>query len=274
MRWKPVPHACSYRVQINKGPDFPQDDAEGALSTYQTAMVPTAKEVTGPGRWFWRVRADYCDESLGPWSPARSFRSMLPPDFGLNQIPTRVGYGDTVTVVGALAFGGGRIKKPVLVLERRAFPDRDYRFFGTVKGDARGRYAFRIRPKRSADYRLRWAATEAHPEGIAPFGVEVGPRVTLVLASGKVARKGRLRVSGSVYPRRLVRLQALGASGWETIRTITPARPRFRVSMRATMDPGRYRLRLLVPGDRRLAAGKSRQRKLFVYDRFVLRGRR
>ena len=273
LRWNPVAHACGYDVQLNKGPEFPTGDGVKPLQTAQTASVPTGTEVSEPGRWYWRVRPDYCEDNKGPWSIARSFKSVRPPDFGLNAIPTNVGYGDSVTVAGALSFGGVRVKKPVLLLERRMWPEDDYRFFGTIKGDARGRFAFRMRPKASASYRLRWAPTDDHPEGQNAFGVQVGPRVTMVLGSSKVARRGKVSVQGSVYPRRTVRLQALSAGGWETIRTITPRRPRFRISVRATMDPGRYRLRLLVPADKRLIAGKSKQRNLFVFDRFVVRAR-
>jgi hypothetical protein len=272
MRWSPVAQACGYEVQVSKTPSFGDDAA--LVSTAQTAIVLTGKEISRPGRWYWRVRADYCGKLRGQWTPTRSFRSVRPPDFGLNSIPAAVPYGGKIVVSGALSFGGARVRRPLLVLERRVWPQRDFRFFGTVRGDANGRFAFRLAATRTAAYSLRWVANAGHPEGQAPFAVRVLPRVSFVLGSDKVVRRGHVMVRGSVYPRRRALVQVKTASGWETIRTLTLHRSRFGFRMPATLVPGRHRLRVFVPGDRRLAAARSATRRLFVYDRFVVRGRR
>src|SRR5205085_3565249 len=141
----------------------------------------TGTQVSHPGRWYWRVRADYCAGVSGQWSPTRSFQSASPADFGLNSVPARARYGSRVIVSGALSFGGVRVRKPTLVLERRAYPEADYRFFGTVRGDAQGRFAVRLASRRTAAYRLRWQAAPGHPEGQAAFSIQVQPRVQLNL---------------------------------------------------------------------------------------------
>jgi hypothetical protein len=269
MRWGSVPQTCGYEVQVSESPSF--ETSPDVISTVQTAIVLTKKQITKPGRWYWRVRTNRCDEIKGQWSPTRSFKSVDPPDFGLNDVPSRVGYGERTVVVGALSFGGARVKKPTLVLERRVWPDRDFGFFGTVKGDVQGRFAFRLKNTRTAAYRLRWEADDTHPEGQAPFAIQVQPRVSFSVAGRKVVRRGRVKVQGSVYPVRVAYIQSKTSGGWETIRTLRLRKSRFAFPLKATLIPGRHRLRVLVPGDQRLATARSKARPLFVYDKFVIR---
>jgi hypothetical protein len=270
MQWTAVPEACAYEVQVSAAPSFAKDAA--VMKTAQTALVMTAKEINAQGRWYWRVRAAYCEgEQRGAWTPTRSFKSVLPPDFGLNDLPSKVQFGGKTTVVGALSFGGARVSKPTLVLERRVWPEKEFRFFGTVKGDSAGRFAFRIKNTRTGAYRLRWVAEETHPEGQAPFAIQVLPRVQFSVAARSVVRRGRVMVRGSVYPARTALIQSKTSGGWETIRTLKLQKSRFGFRLKASLVPGNHRLRVLVPGDQRLATGKSKARKLFVYDRFVLR---
>jgi hypothetical protein len=269
MTWAPVAHACGYEVQVGKEPAL--GDGGATASTAQTALVLSSQTITEPGRWYWRVRANRCDDIRGPWSPTRSFKSVLPPDFGLNNVPSRVGYGGKTVVAGALSFGGARVKSPTLVLERRVWPDREFGFFGTVKGDVQGRFAFRLKNTRTAAYRLLWKADDTHPEGQAPFAIQVQPRVSFSVAGRKVVRRGRVTVRGSVYPARAAYIQSKTSGGWETIRTLRLRNPRFAFSLKATLIPGRHRLRVLVPGDQRLATARSKARPLFVYDKFVIK---
>ncbi|MEW6582523.1 MAG: hypothetical protein AB1416_07170 [Actinomycetota bacterium] len=272
MRWSAVAQACGYEVQVGDTPTL--TDAATKVATAQTALVLTAKDITKTGPWYWRVRADFCDEQKGQWSPTRSFTSVRPPDFGLNEVPAKVEYGGRTTVVGALSFGGARVKKPTLVLERRVWPEREYRFFGTVKGDAAGRFAFRIKNTRTAAYRLRWAADDTHPEGQAPFAIQVLPRVAFTVGGRKVVRRGKVMVRGSVFPARTALIQTKVSGGWETIRTLKLRRTRFAFPLKATLVPGRHTLRMVVPGDQSLSTARSRQHPLFVYDKFVIRGGR
>lgn len=269
MRWAPVSHVCGYDVQVSMNPSLETDTL--TVSTIQTAIVLTKTQISQPGRWYWRVRTDRCDGIKGQWTPTRSFKSVLPPDFGLNDVPSKVSFGGKTVVVGALSFGGSRVKNPTLVLERRVWPETDFGFFGTVKGDAQGRFAFRIKNTRTTAYRLRWEADPTHPEGQAPFAIRVLPRVTLNVGGRKVARRGKVMVRGSVYPPRVAYLQTKISGGWETIRTLRLRSPRFAFPLKATLVPGRHRLRVLVPGDQRLATNTSKARSLFVYDRFVVK---
>ncbi|MDX6645651.1 MAG: hypothetical protein QOK40_1378, partial [Miltoncostaeaceae bacterium] len=270
MRWSTVPQACSYEVQLKDGPALTDTDA--VIATAQTALVPTGSQVTHPGRWYWRVRADYCGTISGQWSPTRSFQSARPADFGLNSMAARTPYGSRVTVSGALSFGGVRVRKPILVLERRAYPEADYRFFGTVRADAQGRFALRLSARRTAAYRLRWPAAAGHPEGQAAFSMQVQPRLKLSLSAPRAARRSAVVASGFVFPARRAQLQVQTAQGWETLRTLRAGAPRFRVGIGSGLEPGQHRVRLLVPGDQRLATARSAAAPLMVYDRFVIRG--
>lgn len=270
MKWSAVAQACGYDVQVGEKPSI-ADDAQ-MYQTAQSALVLTSKEVTTPGRYYWRVRADYCNENKGQWSPTRSFKSVRPPDFGLNSVPSKVDFGGHTIVSGALKFGGARVQKPTLVLERRVWPERDYRFFGTVKGDQAGRFAFRLKNTRTAAYRLVWAADDNHPEGQAPFALQVLPRIAFSLGGHKVVRHGKVMVRGSVYPARKAVIQTKTSGGWETVRTLKLKSSRFSFPMKATLIAGQHTLRLIVPGDQKLSTARSKQRRLFVYDKFVIRG--
>jgi hypothetical protein len=270
MRWSAVPQACSYALQLKDGPAL--TDTDSVIATAQTALVPTGDQVTHPGRWYWRVRADYCDGVNGQWSPTRSFQSARPADFGLNSVPARSRYGSRVIVSGALSFGGVRVRKPTLVLQRRAYPEGDYRFFGTVRADAEGRFALRLTSRRTAAYRLRWPAAPGHPEGQAAFSIQVQPRVQLNLSASKAVRRSAVVASGFVFPARRAELQVQTAQGWETLRTLRPGASRFKVGVGSGLEPGQHRVRLLVPGDQRLATTRSAAAPLMVYDRFVIRG--
>jgi hypothetical protein len=158
------------------------------------------------------------------------------------------------------------------VLERRIFGESDYRFFGTVRADGQGRFAVRLTSRRTAAYRLRWAAETGHPEGQAAFSIQVLPRVQLNLSAGRTARRSAVVASGFVFPARRAQLQVQTAQGWETLRTLKAGTARFRVGLGSGLEPGRHRVRLLVPGDQKLATARSTARPLMVYDRFVIRG--
>lgn len=318
LRWTAVPHVCGYQVQLRSDRNFeqqvepdakapgetsgstgaaPTPDASSSsdiFTTYQTAWTPTGDVVSVPGTFYWRVRADYCDKKFGQWTPIRSFRSIRPPDFNLNTIPTKLSYGNRLTVAGRLELNAKPVKKQQLYVERRLMTDEDYLVYGTVKTDSRGRFAFSLPMRRSASWRLVWRETAATTpvggksanalqvasdtgiKGQAPFAVTVVPRVTLQLSSSRVVRKRTLKVRGSVFPRRPAELQVLTSSGWETIKKITPKRTRFGMNVRAKLDPGRYQVRLLVREDKRkrLGTGESRRAGVLVYDKFVIRGGR
>jgi hypothetical protein len=269
MRWSAVPQACGYQVQLKDGPALA--DGDPVLQTAQTALVPTGSQVSHPGRWYWRVRADYCDSVSGQWSPVRSFQSARPADFGLNSVPARTRYGSRVVVSGALSFAGARVRRPTLVLERRVYPESDYRFFGTVHGDAQGRFAIRLTSKRTAAYRLRWAAEAGHPEGQAAFSIQVQPRVQLRLSAGRAVRRSSVVATGFVFPARRAELQVQTAQGWQTLKTIAGRTARFQMRVGSNLEPGQHRVRLLVQGDQRLATTRSTARPLMVFDRFVIR---
>jgi hypothetical protein len=268
MRWNSIPQTCGYEVEVSQSPSF---EKSAQVATVQTAIVLSGKEITAPGRWYWRVRTNRCDEIKGQWTPTRSFKSVRPPDFGLNNVPTKTDFGSKTVVAGALSFGGSRVKNPTLILEKRVWPETDFRFFGTVKGDAQGRFAFRLKNTRTTAYRLRWEADPTHPEGQAPFAIRVQPRVAFSVGGRKVVRRGKVMVRGSVYPARVAYIQSKTSGGWETIRTLRLNKPRFAFQMKATLVPGQHRLRVLVPGDQRLATNTSKARALFVYDRFVVK---
>jgi hypothetical protein len=270
MQWSAVSQACSYEVQLKDGPAL--TDGDPVIATAQTALVPTGTQVSHPGRWYWRVRAVFCGGAGGQWSPMRSFQSARPADFGLNSVPARTRYGSVVVVSGALSFGGARVRTPTLVLERRAYPEADYGFFGTVHADSRGRFAVRLTARRTAAYRLIWAAAPGHPEGQAAFSIQVQPRLQLNLSASKAVRHTAVVATGFVFPARRAELQVQTAQGWETLRTLRKGTKRFRVGVGSGLEPGRHRVRLLVPGDQRLATARSAAASLMVYDRFVIRG--
>jgi hypothetical protein len=276
LTWGPVPGACSYDVQVARDPAFQKAAAtDKGMSTAQTALVPPKGVVANPGKHYWRVRANYCGESgAGAWSPTRSFRSVVPPDFNLNSIPNRVDYRKLVLVAGQLRHNGAVVKRGRLFLERRLWPSDRFRPAGTVLTNQAGGFRFALRMTRSANYRLVWRETATNPEASTAFGIGVQPRVTFRLASSRVARKQRLLVKGSVYPRRAALVQLKTSDGWQTIRRIKAGKARFSVGVSThKLQPGTQRLRLFVPRDkgRRFANASSRQRGVLVYDRFVIR---
>ncbi len=274
--WSPVSGACSYDVQVAQDPAFTTGatGSDGILTTAQTALVPPRSRVTTPGVNYWRVRADYCGEIKGQWSTTRTFNSVKPPDFNLNSIPATVGFRTRVRVSGRLRNNGAGVSKARLFLERRLYPSDRYRSAGVVRTRSGGVFRFTLKMNRSADYRLVWRESATNPEGVAAFGIRVKPRVTFRLATTRVARGARLRVKGSVYPRRPAVIQVRTSDGWQTIRKVSARRARFSVTVPTLrLDPGRQRLRLYVRRDakRRFVNVSSRQRSTFVYDRFVIR---
>lgn len=272
--WTPVSGACSYDVQVARDPSFASGTDGDTLTTVQTALVPPKAQITTPGVHYWRVRANYCGDVTGQWSPTRSFRSVFPPDFNLNSIPTRVDYRSEVVVGGQLKNNGSGVAKARVYLERRLYPSDTYRPAGVIRTGIGGRFRFAIKMRRSADYRLVWRESATNPQGTAAFGIQVSPRVTFRLATSRVARRNGLLVKGSIYPKRPAVIQMRTSDGWETIRTISPSRDRFAVSVSTgRLDPGAHRLRLWVPRDaqRRFANTASRQRGVLIYDKFVIR---
>ena len=299
MKWNPQIAGCAYQVQTADNEAFQKSDtaqvpalqtgggytpggeapvpkaapADGAVLTPQTAFVPNGAIVSHPGQWLWRVRTQFCgDDDYSAWSPAHTFVSVRPPQFNLNAIPNKVAYGTKLVIAGRLKHNGANVRKPRLVLEQRVWPKSDYTRYGTVTGRADGRFAFRLPVRRSASWRLRWVATADHPEGVAPFVVRATPRVSFALGRGRMVRTGRITAKGTVFPRRTVQIQVRDGSGWRVVKTIRGAR-RFKVTLRPKLAVGNQRVRLFVPVDARrtLEATPSRARKLFVYDKFVVR---
>ena len=268
LRWSPVQTACGYDVQFNNQPTLTEETK--SVSTSQTAYSLTGTDIPTAGRWYWRVRANMCDQVTSDWSPTRSFISVQPPDFGLQTMPRTVSYGRKVIVAGKLLFSGRAVRSPKLIVERKEGADSKFRGYGTIQGDARGRFAFSFRPKASAAYRLRWAAEASHPEGETNFSVNVAPRVTARLLGARVLRKGLVKVAGTIYPIRTVRVQVLSDGNWTTLATFKPKAARFKVTAKAAVDAGRYQLRLIVPGDKRLAQASTSNRALLVYDKFTV----
>jgi hypothetical protein len=272
MTWTPVPGAVVYDVQVSRDPGFASTAT--TLQTAQTAMVPAREHITTPGVHYWRVRANYGADSVGQWSTTRSFRSVFPPDFNLNTIPSRVDYRKTVVVSGQLKNNGAGVAKARLYLERRTYPSDQFKAAGTIRTNPQGRFAFSLKMSRSADYRLVWREEANHPEGVAAFGIDVQPRVTFRLATSRVVRKKGLVVKGSIYPKRPAVIQMKTSDGWQTIRKVKPTRQRFQVTVSTgRIEPGTHRLRLWVPRDaqRKFANVASRQRGVLVYDRFIVR---
>ncbi|CAN0472209.1 unnamed protein product, partial [Phaeothamnion confervicola] len=69
-----------YDVQVNRDPSFTgANGTDDVLTTAQTSLVPPKVQITTPGVHYWRVRANYCAQVSGQWSPTRSFRSVFPP---------------------------------------------------------------------------------------------------------------------------------------------------------------------------------------------------
>lgn len=299
--WKDQNGACTYQVQVADNPGF-QDaststtpvvdaggggntaggnkgaapEAKGAIGTPQTALVPTGAIVNRPGTWYYRVRTAFCgDDDYSAWSPARRFNSVRAPQFNLNTLPNQAAYGTKLMIGGRLVHNGAGVAKPQLVLEQRVWPSNEFRQVGTVNGDDSGRFAFRLPIQRTAAWRLRWAATDTHPEGVAPFVIRATPRVSFSLSRSRVVRTGSLRVKGSVFPKRSAEIQVRDSDGWRTIKKIPAGRARFQMSLRLGLTTGAQKLRLFVPQDaaRTLEPTPSRHRSLFVYDRFIVKGR-
>lgn len=301
LTWQPQNGACLYQVQVADNPGFQTAataapvvgaggggntsggntvtaaDATGAIGTPQTGLVPTGAVVSHPGTWYWRVRIQYCgDDAYSGWSANRKFISVRPPNFNLNAFKTTVPYGTRQVISGRLVHNGVGVAKPVLIVERRVWPSGTFSAFGTVTGDASGRFAFTLPIKRTAAWRIRWAATAKNPEGLVPFVIRATPRIGFRTSRARVTRNGALKVTGSVFPRRPSQVQVREADGWRTIRTLNGKKARFSVVVRARVATGTRSVRLFVPRDknRTLEAASSVRRTLLVFDRFVVkRGR-
>lgn len=296
LQWATVNGACAYQAQFADNPSFQGSgeapsvetpdatitpgapsattpDVEGAVSTPQVALVPSGDIISKPGTWYWRVRADFCDNDFGPWSPARDFRSVRPPQFNLNALRSTALYGTRLVVAGKLVHNGRAVRNPRLLVERRLPGENGFAAYGSVSGDASGRFAFSLRQRRTAAWRIRWAETADHPEGLAPFAVRVVPRVSFNVSTSRVERRRTIRVRGSVYPARKAYVQVRESSGWTNLATVPGTSQRFNIALRANLDPGSQQLRLFVPADddRKLEQTASGRRGLYVYDRFVVR---
>ena len=272
--WSPVSGACSYDVQVSRDSSFSGADDASILSTAQTALVPPAKMITTPGIHYWRVRAGYCSEVKGQWTPTRSFRSVFPPDFNLNSIPSKVNFGRRLVVGGQLRNNGAAVRKARLFLERRTYPRAAFKAAGVIRTNTSGRFRFQLKMRRTADYRLVWRESATHPEGNTSFRVNVRPRVAFRLATSRVVRRRGLVVKGTVYPKRPALIQIKTSDGWRKLRKVRLRKNRFSVVVSThRLDAGRYKLRLYVPrdGQRRFVNTASKQRRLFVYDKFIVR---
>lgn len=275
LSWSPVPGAVGYDVQVARDPSFASaGGTDEVLETAQTSLVPPRSRITTPGVHYWRVRADYGDEITGQWSPTRSFRSVFPPSFNLNSVPRRVDFRRKLVLSGQLKNNGRPVRRARLILERRVWPNDAYRPAGVVRTSTSGRFRFALRMTRTTDFRLVWPASNTHPEGTASFGIQVQPRVSFRLTTSRIARKRVLKVKGTIFPRRPAAIQMRTSDGWKTIRKIKPRRARFSVGVGTKrLDPGKHRLRLWVPRDKRrkLVNKASRQRGVLIYDRFLIR---
>lgn len=275
LQWTPVSGACGYEVQVTRDPSFGGENAGGEpLKTAQTALVPPKALITTPGVHYWRVRADYCSEVTGQWTATRSFRSVFPPDFNLNSVPGKVDFGRRVVIGGQLKNNGAAVKKARLYLERRIYPSDAFKGAGIVNTNNSGRFRFQLKMNRSADYRLVWRESATNPEGAAAFGIDVQPRVTFRLASSRVVRRKGLVIKGTVYPKRPGFVQIKTSDGWQNLRKVSVSRNRFSaVVATGRLDSGKYKLRLYVPRDnqRRFVNTASKQRGVFIYDKFVIR---
>ncbi len=197
---------------------------------------------------------------------------MLPPQFNLNTIPTRVSYGTRITVAGQLVANGSPVANPTLVLERRLYPSNTYAPVATVRADANGRFAFALSMTRSAAWQLRWSGSLPFDQGIASFDVTVVPRVSFALNRSRVVHGRTYGASGFVYPVRPAWIQVQTSRGWSNLVRV-PSRTRFSMTLRATLLPGTHHLRLYVPTDtnQTMAPVGSSSRSLFVYDVIVIK---
>ena len=234
--------------------------------------MPTGNLVTHAGTWYWRVRAELCNTDTGAWSNTQSFQSVLPPQFNLNTIPTRVSYATRITVVGQLVANGSPVANPTLVLERRLYPSNSYTPVAAIHADADGRFAFALSMTRTAAWQLRWSGNLPFDQGIASFDVTVVPRVSFALNRSRVVHGRTYRASGFVYPIRPAWIQVQTSNGWSNLVRV-PSRTRFAVNLRATLLPGTHHLRLYVPTDtnQTMAPVGSSSRALFVYDVIVIK---
>lgn len=298
LTWQPQNGACVYQLQVADNPGFQigsdsapvvdpvgggntaggnaviEPDTKGSFTTPQTGLVPTGGIVSHTGTWYWRVRVKFCgDDAFSGWSANRKFVSVRPPAFNLNTFKTSVPYGTRQVISGRLVHNGAGVSKPVLVVERRVWPSDTFSTFGTVKGDASGRFAFTLPIKRTAAWRVRWAATATNPEGVVPFVIRATPRIGFRTSKARVTRNGALKITGSVFPRRPSEVQVREADGWRTIRKLSGTKARFSVVVRARVATGKRSVRLFVPRDkgRTLESASSARRNLLVFDRFVVK---
>jgi hypothetical protein len=212
-----VSGACGYEVQVARDPSFGADGAGSEpLTTAQAAIVPPKALITTPGVHYWRVRADYCAEVLGQWSATRSFRSVFPPDFNLNSVPSKVEFGRRVVIGGQLKNNGASVKKARLYLERRIFRTTLPRPTATnnspfhpAEDEQLGRLSPGGAERNGPEARGRGIDVQPRmlPPGLGPGGAPQRPR------QGTVCRSGRLRPPTS--------------DGWQNLRKVAGRRNRF-----------------------------------------------
>ena len=194
-------------------------DVRPCLTTAQTALVPPKARDHHPGRpLLARPRQLRRRRRRASGPPTRNFRSVFPPDFNLNTVPSQVGLPPHGRGQRPAQEQRGRRRQGAPLPRAPHLPERHVQAAGHRSAPTRrAGSAFSLKMSRSADYRLVWREEATHPEGAAAFGIDVQPRVTFRLAPSRVVRKRGLVVQGQHLP------QAPGRHPDEDLRRLADA---------------------------------------------------
>ena len=176
--------------------------------------------------------------------------------------PEIVRYGRRARISGRLRRAsdgqplGGR---PIQIQRRTA---AGWRTVAETSTAADGRFARRVRPRRTRRLRARFGGSSTYAaDASRSFVLAVRPRVTLADPPDRAVKGQRVRLRGSVKPakRRLLLVVQRWSDGRfrrVAVREVTVEEGRFRTSLR----PGRtgvYRFYVVSPRDRKTARGRS-----------------
>lgn len=254
-----APHvagAAARYLQSNPG----AAPAEVALTLTQTATPAVTS--AGPGSPSSLLYA-------APPSTTASWKAAPAPPSSLSLYASAssLRYGERLALQGRMTSSGDVVPYESVYVQRRRLGTTKWRRIATERTDANGRIAHTSTPSFGAYYRLRYVDDTYQNSTSSASRVRVAVRVSATLSSSSVSRGGVAKISGAVrpnHPGKTVYLQRYRDGAWRSIKSKSlDADSRYVFSL-STSSRGKFRYRVVRPGDTDHLKGFSPSRTLTV----------
>lgn len=204
----------------------------------------------------------------GPDSPNRLLYAEPPARVKISVSAKAVTYGQTMTVTGQVFDGDDTFDTGETVkLQRRRAGTSRWKTLTSAPPSPHGDVSFSVKPRWSADYRLRFSGGDEQPATSRRVRVGVRTRVTSALSTSTAKVGDVVRMRGAVLPShagKSVTLQRYRDGRWRSIKSDVLNEKSKYVFRLGTATRGKHRYRVVMPAHTDHLRGKSPIRTLTV----------